>query len=191
MPDHVHLSVPSSVAQAAPSSVLTLPSGPSHSSTSDHGWIPNPLPSTTRSPTTHQLQAGSMSTAISSSDLQQRLHNVSFIIRVYHSISSVCLLHSPAQEKGHPTDTLADHQACHGRSCLPAPQLLELHAEHVISDSHTQSQAPSLAPSWTSQASTSAWSLASYFSSTSGMLNSQYIMRPGKDGVNWTILMRR
>ena len=63
--------------------------------------------------------------------------------------------------------------------------------EQVISGSRTQSRTPSQAPSQTSQALTSAWSLASHFSNSSQMSNSQYIMRPGKDGVNRTILMRR
>jgi hypothetical protein len=70
-------------------------SAQSHSSTSDHGWFPDPLPShsTSQNSSTHQQQVGGMSTALSTSDLQQRLHNPTFIVSVYRYISSVCLIY--------------------------------------------------------------------------------------------------
>jgi hypothetical protein len=183
--DLTHPSMSLSMSQAAPD---FAPSVPSHSSMSGHGWISDPLPSlaTSQDSATHQLQVGGMSTTISSSDLQQRLHNPSFIVSISPLVFQPYLIF--LQEQGHPTDTLADHQARSGRSrTLPAPQLLELHVEH------TQSQAPSpsRAPSRASSTSTSAWSLASHYSDSSQLSNSKYIMRPGKDGINRTVLMRR
>lgn len=90
------------------------------------------------------------------------------------------------QERGCPTDTLAEHQARSGRS------VTQFQVEQTQSGMPSPSRAPSRAPSRTpSQASTAAWSLASHYSDSSQLSNSMYIMRPGKDGVNRTVLMRR
>jgi hypothetical protein len=72
---HPPQAVSLTMAQTAPHFV---PSVPSHSSMSGHGWISDPLP-LAPGPTSRDSVRG-MPTTISSSDLQQRLHNQSFIV---------------------------------------------------------------------------------------------------------------
>lgn len=151
---------------------FTFLSVPSHSSTSGYGWITDPLLSMSQNSAAHQLQACWQPPLAVICNGDCMIHPLSWESASVGSALSNLLI----QEQGCPTNTLADHQTHSGRSCLPVPQSLEFHTE--------QSQTPSQV------SSTSAWSLASHYFNSSQMSNSQYIMWPGKDGVNWTILCK-